>query len=210
MKTVSGTGSYCHENFVCTSCLSAFSPRVHLSYFLRQIQILSELWMDVVSCDHLCSLGVSDFLHSFCSKTKLTVVVFHHLLRRVCLQIQCFYLPPFSSSKEMDGLGVSGLYTKWFVFLCKCWTCLYIYIATIILLYSWFTWFWLSNSILACCFPATVWHDIWIERKCSQCQDDASVAVPPSQLQTIHSRPHMVSDQQSMNLRMCGWIHLGQ
>ena len=41
-------------------------------------------------------------------------------------------------------------------------------------------------------------------RKCSQCQDDASVAVPPSQLQTIHSRPHMVSDQQSMNLRMCG------
>lgn len=125
MKTVSGTGSYCHENFVCMSCLSAFSPHVHLSYFLRQIQILSELWMDVVSCDHLCSLGVSDFLHSFCPKTKLTVVVFHHLLRRVCLQIQCFYLPPFSSSKEMDGLGVSGLYTKWFVFLCKCWTCLY-------------------------------------------------------------------------------------
>ena len=35
-------------------------------------------------------------------------------------------------------------------------------------------------------------------RKCSRCQHDASVALPPSQLQTLHSRFHMVSDQQSM------------
>ena len=35
-------------------------------------------------------------------------------------------------------------------------------------------------------------------RKCSQCQHDASAALPPSQLQTLHSRLHMVSDQQSM------------
>ena len=35
-------------------------------------------------------------------------------------------------------------------------------------------------------------------RKCSWFQHDASVALPPSHLQTLHSRFHMVSDQQSM------------
>ena len=36
-------------------------------------------------------------------------------------------------------------------------------------------------------------------RKCSQCQHDASVALLPSQLQTLHSRFHMVSDQHAVH-----------
>ena len=49
------------------------------------------------------------------------------------------------------------------------------------------------GMLLSCNFGVTC-----ESRKCSLCQHDASAALPPSQLQTLHSRLHMVSDQQSM------------